>query len=192
MSSKVLSKALNALAASSNVYAGSRGLSAVTAGSSFKLPDMPYDYGALEPFISADIMKIHHTKHHQAYVTNLNASLEKYHKAEKDNNVAEMIALQGAIRFNGGGHVNHSIFWDNLAPAGKGGGGEPTGELADAIKARFGSFANFKTTMNAQGSTVQVRQFRNGPRVETQMNNPIRRRYRTTSACLPSVDVRCS
>jgi len=79
---------------------------------------MPYDYGALEPFISGEIMRVHHTKHHDAYVTNLNASLEKYAKAEAAGNVSEMIALQGAIRFNGGGHINHSIFWANLAPAG--------------------------------------------------------------------------
>jgi hypothetical protein len=96
-----------------------RALATVTASTtSFKLPDMPYDYGALEPFISGEIMRVHHTKHHDAYVTNLNASLDKYAKAEAAGNVSEMIALQGAIRFNGGGHVNHSIFWANLAPAG--------------------------------------------------------------------------
>ncbi len=120
-----------------------------------KLPDMPYDYGALEPFISAEIMRIHHTKHHQAYVTNLNAALEKYANAQAKNSVSEMITLQQAIRFNGGGHINHSIFWENLAAPGKGGGGEPTGDLAKAINERFGSFANFKTTMNTQGAGVQ-------------------------------------
>jgi len=91
----------------------------------------------------------------QAYVTNLNASLEKYHKAEASGNVAEMVALQQAIRFNGGGHVNHSIFWENLAPSGKGGGGEPEGELASAISKRWGSFDAFKKAMNAAGVGVQ-------------------------------------
>lgn len=133
-----------------------RALATVASGSSFKLPDMPYDYGALEPFLSGEIMKIHHTKHHQAYVTNLNVSMEKYIKAEAAGNIAEMISLQAAIRFNGGGHVNHSIFWQNLAPAGRGGGGEPEGALKSAVDARFGSFAALKTQMNAAGAGVQV------------------------------------
>ena len=120
-----------------------------------KLPDLPYDYGALEPAISGEIMRIHHTKHHNAYVTNLNVALEKYAKASAAGNVAEMIALQPALRFNGGGHVNHSIFWQNLAPAGKGGGGEPAGKLAAMIAAKWGSFAAFKAAMNAGGVGVQ-------------------------------------
>jgi Fe-Mn family superoxide dismutase len=82
--------------------AAPRSLATVSAGPAFKLPDMPYDYGALEPFLSGEIMKIHHTKHHAAYVNNLNAALEKYEKASASHNAAEMIALQGAIRFNGG------------------------------------------------------------------------------------------
>ncbi len=103
----------------------------------FKLPELPYDFSALEPVISAEIMQLHYAKHHQAYVTNLNAALEKYQEASEKNDVAAMIALQGAIRFNGGGHVNHSIFWTNLAPKGK--GGTPSGELAKAIVTEFGS-----------------------------------------------------
>jgi len=122
---------------------------------SFKLPDLPYDYGALEPTLSGEIMKLHHSKHHQAYVTNLNASLEKYRAAELSGNVSEMISLQQAIRFNGGGHVNHAIFWQNLAPKSAGGGGEPTGELAAAITSRFGSFATLKQQMSASGASVQ-------------------------------------
>jgi Fe-Mn family superoxide dismutase len=153
MSSSVLTSAISSLAKTAG--AAPRALATVAAGNSFKLPEMGYDYGALEPFISGEIMKIHHTKHHQAYVTNLNASLEKYQKAEAAGNVAEMIALQGAIRFNGGGHVNHSIFWENLAPNGKGGGGEPTGELATLINQRFGNFAEFKKQMNTAGASVQ-------------------------------------
>jgi Fe-Mn family superoxide dismutase len=135
--------------------AAPRSLATLSDASSFKLPDMPYDYGALEPFISGEIMKVHHTKHHQAYVTNLNAALEKYQKAAAASNVAEMIALQQAIRFNGGGHVNHSIFWKNLAPASSGGGAEPSGKLADAIKKRWGSFGDFKKAMNAAAVGVQ-------------------------------------
>lgn len=122
---------------------------------SFKLPDMPYDYNALEPFISADIMKIHHTKHHQAYVTNLNAALDQYSDAQAKNDVTKMIALQPALRFNGGGHLNHSIFWTNLASPKNGGGGEPTGELARQIAQQFGSFANFQTKFQTASAAVQ-------------------------------------
>jgi Fe-Mn family superoxide dismutase len=116
------------------------------------LPDLSYDYGALEPSISGQIMEIHHSKHHQTYVTNFNATMEKYQDAEAAGDVATMIALQPAIKFNGGGHVNHSIFWTNLSPNG---GGAPTGELADLINAEFGSFDQFKTTFNATTAAVQ-------------------------------------
>lgn len=105
----------------------------------YELPKMPYDFGALEPVISGQIMELHYTKHHQAYVNNLNVALEKYAEAEKKQDVAATIALQSAIKFNGGGHVNHSILWTNLAPVGKGGGETPQGELLKAIQARFGS-----------------------------------------------------
>src|SRR5580692_1266606 len=98
----------------------------------YKLPDLPYDFNALEPVISAEIMQLHYSKHHNAYVTNLNAALEKYYEAESKGDIAAMIGLQQAIRFNGGGHVNHSIFWTNLAPPSHGGGGSPSGELSTA------------------------------------------------------------
>ena len=104
-----------------------------------ELPDLPYDYSELEPVISAEIMELHHSKHHNAYVTNLNIALEKYAEAEAKGDVATMIAMQGAIKFNGGGHVNHSIFWTNLAPQSKGGGEPPKGDLADAINNTWGS-----------------------------------------------------
>jgi hypothetical protein len=100
---------------------------------SYKLPSLPYDYKDLEPVISAEIMELHHSKHHNAYVTNLNAALDKYSSAQNRGDIAEQIALQSAIRFNGGGHINHSIFWTNLAPKKAGGGTPPTGPLADAI-----------------------------------------------------------
>jgi Fe-Mn family superoxide dismutase len=119
------------------------------------LPDLSYDYAELEPFISAEIMELHHSKHHNTYVTNLNAALEQYDAAEAKGDVAAMIALQGALKFNGGGHVNHTIFWTNLAPPSKGGGGEPEGELKAAIDAEFGDFESFKTKFNASAVSVQ-------------------------------------
>ncbi|HSW86674.1 MAG TPA: Fe-Mn family superoxide dismutase [Rhabdochlamydiaceae bacterium] len=121
----------------------------------YKLPDLPYDLNALEPVISAEIMQLHYSKHHAGYVNNLNTALQKYQEAEKKNDLAAMIALQKAIKFNGGGHVNHSIFWTNLAPQGKGGGEQPKGELATAIKEEFNSFENFIEKMSAQTNAIQ-------------------------------------
>ena len=121
----------------------------------YQLPQLPYDFGALEPVISGKIMEIHYTKHHQAYVTNLNAALEKYQDAEKKNDLGAMIALQQAIKFNGGGHVNHSIFWTNLAPKDKGGGGAPQGELLKAIEGQFGSVDGLKEKMTAMTVAIQ-------------------------------------
>ena len=121
----------------------------------FTLPELPYDYKALEPVISAEIMQLHHQKHHNAYVTNLNAALEKYAQAEASEDLNTMISLQPAIRFNGGGHINHSIFWTNLAPKNKGGGEAPTGELADGIKQRWGSLQSFIETFNAAAAPIQ-------------------------------------
>ncbi len=122
---------------------------------SYQLPNLPYDFNALEPVISAEIMELHYKKHHQAYVTNLNAALEKYHEAETKNDVAQMIALQAAIKFNGGGHINHSIFWTVLAPIGKGGGGMPGGELAEMIGRDFASFDAFKEKLTAATVAIQ-------------------------------------
>jgi len=121
----------------------------------YKLPDLPYDYNALEPIISAEIMLLHHTKHHLAYVNNLNAALEKYLDAEKKGDIAAMIALQSAIRFNGGGHINHSIFWTHLAPVGKGGGELPTGELMQAIQKYFGSLEAFIEKISSASVAIQ-------------------------------------
>src|ERR1700722_9570910 len=121
----------------------------------YKLPELPYDFNALEPVISAEIMQLHYTKHHGAYVNNLNATLEKYRDAEAKNDIAAMIALQQAIKFNGGGHVNHSIFWTNLAPVSKGGGGAPEGALAAALAKDFGSIESFIEKMSAQTTAIQ-------------------------------------
>jgi Fe-Mn family superoxide dismutase len=120
-----------------------------------KLPTLPYGYGELEPAITGQIMETHHTKHHQTYVTNLNNFLAQYAEAEKANDVAKQISLQPAIRFHGGGHVNHSIFWTNLAPASKGGGGEPTGDLAKQIERDFGNFESLKTQLSTASVGVQ-------------------------------------
>lgn len=116
----------------------------------FELPPLPYAYDALEPYIDTMTMEIHHTKHHNAYVTNLNAALDKHpHLAGKTleelvNDLASLPEdIRTAVRNNGGGHFNHSLFWKFMTPNG---GGEPSGALAQAISTAFGDFASFKTT----------------------------------------------
>jgi len=122
----------------------------------FSLPALPYAYDALEPHIDARTMEIHHTKHHQAYVNNLNAAIEKAPELQGKslddlmrgiNSVPE--SVRTAVRNNGGGHWNHSMFWE-LMGANK--GGEPTGKLADAIKKAFGDFSKFKEQFAAAGA----------------------------------------
>jgi Fe-Mn family superoxide dismutase len=118
----------------------------------FELPALPYATDALEPHIDKQTMEIHHGKHHQAYVTNLNKALEG--KPEANESIEEIIKniskFPAAVRNNGGGHYNHSLFWEVIGPNK---GGEPTGELADAINAAFGSFADFKTKFAEAGAT---------------------------------------
>lgn len=121
----------------------------------FILPDLKYDYAELEPFISAEIMQIHHSKHHQTYVTNLNALHEKLGEAVHKNDISQIVALQQGIKFNGGGHLNHSIFWNNLASPKKGGGEIEDGELLNMIKAQYGSLEGLQTTMSASTIAVQ-------------------------------------
>jgi Fe-Mn family superoxide dismutase len=119
----------------------------------YQLPPLPYAFDALEPHIDAKTMEIHHDKHHAAYVTNLNKALEGQAELGKLS-VEELIAhldrvpenIRTAVRNNGGGHANHSMFWTLMK---KGGGGEPAGELASAITGAFGSFADFKTKFSA-------------------------------------------
>lgn len=113
-----------------------------------ELPKLPYSYEALEPHIDARTMEIHHTKHHQTYVNNLNAALEKHHNLQTKS-VEELIKdlnaipedIRTAVRNNGGGHLNHSMFWLMMSSHG---GGEPKGDLVAAIKSAFGDFASFK------------------------------------------------
>jgi superoxide dismutase, Fe-Mn family len=118
----------------------------------FTLPALPYATDALEPHIDKMTMEIHHGKHHQAYVTNLNKALEG--KPEADSSIEDIMKnvskFPMGVRNNGGGHYNHSLFWTILSPNG---GGEPTGALADAINSTFGSFADFKTKVNEAGAT---------------------------------------
>nr|QFZ96342.1 manganese superoxide dismutase [Locusta migratoria] len=115
------------------------------------LPDLPYDYSALEPIISAEIMKLHHSKHHATYVTNLNVAEEKLEEAKAKNDINTIISLAPALKFNGGGHINHTIFWQNLSPC----GGSAEGELLEAIKRDFGSLENMKTKLAATAVGVQ-------------------------------------
>ncbi|MEQ7180799.1 superoxide dismutase [Enterococcus gallinarum] len=115
---------------------------------SYTLPDLPYAYDALEPYIDEETMHLHHDKHHNTYVTNLNAAIEK-HPELGEKSVEELLAdfdsvpedIKTAVRNNGGGHANHSFFWEILAPNV---GGEPTGAIKEAIEETFGSFADFK------------------------------------------------
>ena len=122
-----------------------------------ELPALPYAYDALEPHIDATTMEIHHGKHHAAYVNNLNKALEG-HPDLQQRTLTELLtdlsgvpeAIRGAVRNNGGGHFNHSLFWKVMQ---KGGGGEPSGELADAIRASFGSFDELKSQMSQAAVT---------------------------------------
>jgi Fe-Mn family superoxide dismutase len=121
------------------------------------LPQLPYAFDALEPYIDAKTMEIHHDKHHGAYVNNLNKALEGHPELQKLP-VEELLAQIGkvpeavrtAVRNNGGGHLNHSMFWKIMK---KGGGGEPSGDLADAINKAFGNFADFKKTFTQAATT---------------------------------------
>jgi Fe-Mn family superoxide dismutase len=119
------------------------------------LPDLPYDYADLQPTINADIMELHHSKHHAAYVANFNATLAKYREAEAEGDVSKMISLEPALRFNGGGHLNHDIFWTNLAPKDQGGGEAPEGELAAAIEKEWGGIKEFIEHFNAKTAAIQ-------------------------------------
>jgi Fe-Mn family superoxide dismutase len=123
----------------------------------YTLPPLPYDYAALEPHIDAKTMEIHYTKHHQTYITNLNNAL-KDHPGLQGKTIEDLIshldavpeAIRAAVRNNGGGHANHSLFWQLMKP---GGGGEPTGALAQAITAELGGFPAFKEAFGKAGLT---------------------------------------
>jgi len=121
----------------------------------YELAPLPYDYAALEPFIDAETMHLHHDKHHQTYITNVNGALEKHpHLASKpvDELLRDLNAVpedvRTVVRNNAGGHSNHSMFWNIMAPPKSGGGGTPTGPLAEQIKTDFGDFEAFKKLFN--------------------------------------------
>ena len=128
----------------------------------YDLPKLPYDYSALEPSIDEETMHLHHEKHHNTYVTNLNSALEKHPEADPGN-VEELLAninsvpedIRRAVRNNGGGHSNHTMFWQIMGPSGQG-GGEPAGDLATAIDASFGSFDQFKEQFAAAAAPGSV------------------------------------
>ena len=119
------------------------------------LPPLPYDYNALEPHIDEQTMRIHHDKHHAAYVNNLNAALEK-HPELAGKSVEDLVKginsipddIKAAVRNNGGGHINHTMFWEIMGP---GKGGAPTGAIGEAITSTFGDFEKFKTQLNDAG-----------------------------------------
>lgn len=121
----------------------------------FTLPDLPYGFGELEPVISGQIMQLHHSKHHAAYVANLNVATAKLEESLSKNDVTGIVSAQQAIRFNGGGHINHTIFWQNLAPPKKGGGEPPTGDLKTLIDGQYGSLDSLVSTMSAATVAVQ-------------------------------------
>jgi len=130
----------------------------------YSLPKLPYDYDALKPYISEEQLKLHYQKHHQAYVNGANAVLEKLDKARKDNTDLDMKAILKELSFHFGGYRLHNRFWENLAPAGRGGGGAPKGELAKAIDEEYGTFDRFKkefsqTALSVEGSGWAVLTF---------------------------------
>ena len=120
--------------------------------STYTLPDLPYDYAALAPHISATIMELHHSKHHQAYVTGANTALEQLAEARATGNLANVNKLEKDLAFNLGGHINHSVFWQNMSPDG---GGAPEGELAAALEDAFGSLEAFRAHFGATALGVQ-------------------------------------
>jgi superoxide dismutase, Fe-Mn family len=118
----------------------------------YSLPDLPYDYGALAPHIAGEIMELHHSKHHQTYVNAANDVLDKLAAARDTGDYGAIVGLEKTLAFNLGGHVNHSIFWNNLSPDG---GDKPTGDLAAALDEHFGSFDAFRAHFTAAATTIQ-------------------------------------
>ncbi|MFC5752368.1 superoxide dismutase [Actinomadura rugatobispora] len=118
----------------------------------YSLPDLPYDYAALEPAITGEILELHHSKHHAAYVKGANDTLEKLEEARDKDQLGGLVGLEKTLAFNLSGHVLHTIFWDNLSPDG---GDRPDGDLAAAINEHFGSFEGFRKQLTSATATVQ-------------------------------------
>jgi Fe-Mn family superoxide dismutase len=121
---------------------------------SFSLPKLPYDYNALAPYMSEEQLKLHHDKHHQAYVTGANKIFDKLDKARKEHADIDMKTTLKDLSFHIGGHLLHSTFWDNMAPPGKG-GGKPGGAVADMIDMEFGSFERFKKEFTMAATSTE-------------------------------------
>jgi len=117
----------------------------------YTLPDLTYDYGALDPHIAGEIMELHHSKHHAAYVAGANTALEKMAGARDSGDFGAIAGLEKALAFNLGGHTNHSVFWTNMSPDG---GDKPTGDLAAAIDEHFGSFDGFQAHFTNNAMTI--------------------------------------
>ena len=118
----------------------------------YTLPDLPYDYSALEPHISGQIMELHHDKHHATYVKGANTALEQMAEARDSASFANINRLEKDLAFHLGGHINHSVFWPNMSPNG---GDQPTGELAAAIEEYFGGFDKFRAQFEANANAIQ-------------------------------------
>jgi Fe-Mn family superoxide dismutase len=121
----------------------------------YELPPLPYAYNALEPHIDEQTMRLHHDKHHLAYVNGLNNALDKLEAARAAGDFGLVKHWSREAAFHGSGHLLHALFWSNMGPAGKGGGGEPSGDLAAQIVADFGSFAAFKAQFTAAANAVE-------------------------------------
>jgi Fe-Mn family superoxide dismutase len=120
----------------------------------FTLPKLPYDYKALEPYISEQQLTLHHDKHHQGYVNGANKIFEKLEKAQQENTDLDLKSTLKELSFHIGGHLLHTTFWENMAPAGKG-GGAPNGAVADLINSGFGSFERFKKEFASAANSVE-------------------------------------
>jgi len=118
----------------------------------YVLPDLPYDYAALEPHISGEIMELHHSKHHATYVKGLNGALDQLAEARVSDSFGSVGGLEKTLAFNLGGHINHSVFWPNLSPDG---GDKPDGVLGDAIEEFFGGFDKFRAHFEANANAIQ-------------------------------------
>ena len=121
----------------------------------YLLPNLPYDYAALAPHLSEELLKLHHDKHHAAYVTGANAILQKMDKARADNTDFDTKATFKELSFHIGGHILHSLFWENLAAAGKDGGGKPSGKIEKVISEEYGSFDRFKKLFSQAATSVE-------------------------------------
>ncbi|NUS73855.1 MAG: superoxide dismutase [Corynebacteriales bacterium] len=120
--------------------------------STYSLPELPYDYAALEPHLNGNIIELHHDKHHAAYVKGANDTLERLEEARDKGDFTSIVGLEKTLAFNVSGHILHSIYWENMSPDG---GGRPEGDLADAITEHFGSFEGFHGQLSAATTLVQ-------------------------------------